>query len=122
MSSALFIRIIGGVFGGAIGTYVSGHIYEYFNRNRQSPQIQSMPSPEKYEPKFKDAKTFEEILSIQVNELMNKQDVKHDYDYDNEQGNTFNIKIEQPETTIINDALYDCNLYDFYAIVGRDNR
>jgi hypothetical protein len=117
MSSALFIRIIGGVFGGAIGTYVSGHIYDYFNRNRQP-----MPPPEKYEPKIKDAKTFEEILNIQVNEHINNQSVKNNYEYDNEYGNTFNINIEKTENTFINDALYDCNFYDFYAIVGRDNQ
>ena len=122
MSSALFIRIIGGVFGGAIGTYVSGHIYDYFNRNSQPPQIQPMSSPEKPETKFKDVKTFEEILNNQVNEHINIKRAKNDYDYDNEQGNTFNIKIEPPKEVYINDALYDCNFYDFYAIVGRDKQ
>jgi len=119
MSSALIIRIIGGVCGGAIGTYISGHIYDYLNRNRQPIPQKPLPPPEKYELKFKDAKSFEEILNIQVNEYINNQNGKNDYEYDNEQGNTFNIKVEVPEETYINDALYDCNFYDFYASIGR---
>jgi hypothetical protein len=118
MSSTLFIRIIGGVCGGAIGTYISGHIYEYFNRNRQPPQFKPISPPDKYELKFKDAKTFEEVLNIQVNEHINNQNPKIDYEYDNEQGNTFNINVKTEET-YVNDTLYDCY---FYAIVGRDNQ
>jgi len=119
MSSSLFIRIIGGVFGGAIGTFVSGHIYDYFNRNEQPPQNQP---PENYEHKIKDAKTFEDILNIQINEHLNNQSIKNNYEYDNEYGNTIKIDIEKPEDTFINDALYDNAFYDFYTIIGRDNR
>jgi hypothetical protein len=122
MSSALIIRIIGGVCGGAIGTYISGHIYDYLNRNRQPIPQKPLPPPEKYESKFKEAKTFEEILNNQVNEYINNQNSKNDYEYDNEEGNTFNINIKKTEETYVNDTLYDCNFYDFYAIVGRDNQ
>ena len=121
MSSALIIRIIGGVFGGAIGTYISGHIYDYLNRNRQPIPQKPLPTPEKYESKFKDAKSFEEILSIQVNEYINNQNGKNDYEYDNEHGNTFNINVKKKDETCVNDALYDCNFYDFYTIISRDN-
>lgn len=118
MSSALFIRIVGGVLGGAIGTYISGNIYDYYNKKKPS-QIQP---PEKYEPIIKDAKTFEEILNIQVNEHKNNQSVNNNYDYDNEYGNIFNINNEKTEDTYINDALYDCTFYDFYSIIGRDKQ
>ena len=59
MSSALVIRIIGGVCGGAIGTYISGKIYDYINRKPQLP----LPPPEttkKIETKLEKVKSFEE--------------------------------------------------------------
>jgi len=59
MSTALVIRIIGGVCGGAIGTYVSGQIYDYIYTQQLYP---SPPEPpKKFESKIKDAKSFEEI-------------------------------------------------------------
>ncbi len=99
MSSALIVRIIGGLCGGAIGTYISVQIYDYLNRNRQPITQKPFALPEKYELKFKDVKSFEEILNIQVNEYINNQNGKNDYEYDNEQGNTFNIKLEVTEDT-----------------------
>lgn len=105
MSSALFIRIIGILFGGTIGTYISGHIYNYFNRNIQQPQIQP---PEKYELKSIDE---EELLNILDNEHINNQIIKNNYEYDNEHGNIININIEKIEDTVINNPLYECSFY-----------
>lgn len=117
MSLSLFIRIVGGVLGGAIGTYISGNIYDYYNKKKPT-QIQP---PEKYDTIIKDVKTFEEILNSQVNEHKNNQSVKNNYDCDNNKhGNIFNNNIEKTEDIYINDALYDCTFYDFYSIIGRD--
>lgn len=102
MSSALFISIIGGVFGGAIGIYLSGHIYDYFNKNRQPiPQIKESTQPPLYESKYKDAKSFEEILNIQIGDhISNKIETENvKYEYDNEHGNTF--EFNNVETTEI---------------------
>lgn len=122
MSSALFIRIIGGVLGGAIGAYLSGHIYEYFNKNQQPlPKIKDQPPPQSYETKYQHAKSFEEILNIQIGEhISNKIETeKSRYEYDNEHGNTFefknnNNKESETEILLINDPLYDNNYEDFY--------
>lgn len=87
MSTLLVIRIIGGVCGGAIGTYISGKIYEYiFNPPEQIAPYPQEP-PKKFESKIKDAKSFEEILNIQVQEYIDNVD-KNTYEYDNEHGNT----------------------------------
>jgi hypothetical protein len=129
MSSTLFIGIIKGVFGGAISTYISGYIYEYFNKNRQPiPQIIELTQPPLYEPKYKYAKNFEEILNIQIGEhisnKINTENVK--YEYDNEHGNTFEFKndrFEEENTPFIN-ALYDNNydnFYKFHIIISRNN-
>lgn len=127
MSSVSF-RIIGGVFGAAIGTYFSGIIYDYlYNKHKQNvPQIQNKTNPpQPYENKIKNAQTFEDILHIQVNEHLKQQQTKPtNYEYDNEQGNTFNIIIEKsaeyPEENYINDTLYDNSYYDYYVQIGRE--
>jgi hypothetical protein len=129
MSSALFIRIIGGVCGGAIGTYISGHIYDYFNKNRQPvPQIKEPTKPPLYKPKYKDVKSFEEILNIDIGQHISNtlETEKVNYEYDNEHGNIFEFKdtrIKEKDVTLINDALYD-NAYDdfyrFYVEIGRE--
>ena len=130
MSSALFIRIVGGVFGGAIGTYISGHIYDYFNKNRQPiPQIKEHSQPPQYESKYKNVKSFEEILNIDIGQHISKQfeTEKINYEYDNEHGNTFEFKNagekEEQDANYVNDALYD-NAYDdfyrFYVEIGRE--
>ncbi len=131
MSSALFIRIIGGVFGGAIGTYISGHIYDYFNRTRQPiPQIKEPSQPPPYESKYKDVKSFEEILNIDIGQHISNtlETKKVNYEYDNEHGNTFeftNAEIKEEQDAIfINDALYDNSYEDFYRFyieLGREN-
>ena len=114
MSSTLVIRIVGGVCGGAIGSYISGKIYDYvYNK----PQIQPSP-PKKYELKFKDAKSFQEIYKIQVNEL--KEQIynvdKYNYEYDNEHGNT--VEIREKNNIYINNNDDECT---FLTALGRDN-
>jgi hypothetical protein len=114
MSSSLVIRIVGGVCGGAIGTYISGKIYDYFNSR---PQINSPETNHQipyYENKIKDAKSFEEILQIQVKEQIENCN-KYDYEYDNEYGNT--VEIKEKEIMFVNDAIYDNNYIDYYSLL-----
>ena len=114
MSSALVIRIIGGVCGGAIRTYISGKIYDYINRKPQLP----LPPPEptkKFETKLENVKSFEEILNIQIQEYIDNGN-KNNYEYDNEHGNTVTIK-NTKETVFVNDALYDNNYIDYYSLL-----
>jgi len=121
MSSALVIRIIGGVCGGAIGTYISGKIYDYINQKPQLP----LPPPEptkKFETKLENVKSFEaklplveEILNIQIQEHIDNGN-KNNYEYDNEHGNTVIIK-NTKETVFVNDALYDNNYIDYYSLL-----
>lgn len=121
MSTALIVRIIGGVY----GAYIAGKIYDIIKPpTPPPPSIQAPHSP----PSYKDAKSFEELLNIEIKEEINKNpnalDMS-DYDYDNEIGNTFDfdIKPKEPPTVenhiIINDALYDCTFYDVYMMLGR---
>jgi hypothetical protein len=110
MSSTLVIRIIGGVCGGAIGSYISAKIYDYvYNK----PQIQLSPL-KKYNCKFKDAKSFEEIYKIQLKEQIDNAD-KYNYEYDNEHGN--NVEITEKNNRFINDN----DDYTFLTALGRDN-
>lgn len=127
--SALFIRIIGGVFGGTIGTYLSGYIYDYFNKNRQPiPQIKP---PEIYKPKYQDAKSFEEILNIQIEEKNTKVedeifDDKYDDNISEPKIKNINSSFKLEDVNFMNDALYDNSYEDFYQIyidlVKSDNK
>ena len=119
---SLVIRIIGGVCGGAIGTYVTGQIYDYiYKRPQQLPPSPPEP-PKKFESKIKDAKSFEEILNIQVQELIDNGN-KNTYEYDNEHGNTIKFRkpvnniLEEEETRFVNDALYDNNFDDYFTLL-----
>jgi len=125
MSSAFVIRIIGGVCGGDIGTYVSGKIYDYiYNKPQLSPP--QIEPPKNFETKIKDAKSFEaklplveEILNIQIQEHIDNGN-KYNYEYDNEHGNT--IKIHKPEVEkevkLVNDALYDNSYEDYLTFIS----
>lgn len=123
MSSTLVIRIVGGVCGGAIGTYISGKIYDYIYNKPQiidhnSPTPLPSPSlPKKYDSKIKDAKSFEEIYKIQIKEQIDNCD-KYNYEYDNEHGNT--VEIKEKNKMSVNDYLYD-NDCTFLTALGRDN-
>jgi len=118
MSTALVIRIIGGVCGGVIGTYVSGKIYDYVYNKPQLP-LPPTESPKNFESKFKDVKSFEEILNIQIKEQIDNSN-KYTYEYDNEHGNTIEFKniTEEKETKFVNDALYDNNFNDYFELVS----
>lgn len=121
MSTSLVIRIFGGVFGGLIGTYVSGHIYDYWNK--KIPQIKPPEKPvNDYSSKIIHAKSFEEILNIELNDALENQTMKVNkltYDYDNEHGNAVECIVEHTDDMYVNDSLYDCNYFDFYQIIGR---
>ena len=118
MSTALVIRIIGGVCGGAIGTYVTGKIYDYIYNKPQLPPPPAEP-PKNFESKFKDVKSFEEILNIQIKEQIDNAN-KYTYEYDNEHGNTIELKniTEEQETKFVNDALYDNNFNDYFELIS----
>lgn len=125
MSSAFVIRIIGGVCGGAIGTYVSGKIYDYIYHKPQLSPPQIEP-PKIFETKIKDAKSFEaklplveEILNIQLQEHIDNGN-KYNYEYDNEHGNTIQIckpEVEK-EVKLVNDALYDNSYEDYFTFIS----
>ena len=109
--SLIAIRLIGGVLGGAIGTYVSGKIYDYIYKPK--PQIKDDKENEANvliireiieQPKPLKPKTFEEIM------LDIREKNKHGYEYDNEPGNDGIIN----KNIIINDAIYDNNFRDDY--------
>jgi hypothetical protein len=118
MSSSLVIRIIGGVCGGAIGTYVSGKIYDYIYNGPQQIVVASPPPspPKKHEFKFKDAKSFEDIYKIQLKEEIDNMN-KYNYEYDNEHGNT--VEIKEKNNKFANDS-FD-NDFAFLTALGRDN-
>ena len=121
MTSALVIRIIGGVCGGAIGTYISGKIYDYIYNEPQiiSHNPPSPPFPPKnFNSKFKDAKSFEDILKIQLKEQIDNVD-QYNYEYDNEHGN--NVQVKEKNKICVDDSLYDNNYYTFLTALGRDN-
>lgn len=118
MTSALVIRIIGGVCGGAIGTYISGKIYDYINKKPQLPPPPIPEPPKIFENKIKDVKSFEEILNIQIQEQIDNGN-KITYEYDNEHGNTVTFKniVKERENVFVNDALYDNNYIDYYSLL-----
>lgn len=115
MSIPLVIRIIGGVCGGDVGTYISGKIYEYISNTPQQIPPYPQEPPKKFESKIKDAKSFEEILNIQVQEYIDNVD-KNTYEYDNEHGNTIQFikhvkNIEDKQD--VNDESY----IDYYKLL-----
>lgn len=117
MSTALVIRIIGGVCGGAIGTYISGKIYDYINRKPQLPSPPIPEPPKNFENKIKDVKSFQDILNIQIKEHIENRN--NNYEYDNEHGNSVEIKniVKEKECLFVNDSIYDNNYEDYYTIL-----
>jgi hypothetical protein len=117
MSSNLVINNIGSFSLAAIATCVSGKIRDaIYNEPQQSPSPTPYP-PKKYDCKFKHAKSFEDIYKIQLKEQIDNVD-KYNYEYDNEQGNT--VEIREKNSRFVNDSLYD-NECTFLTVLGRDN-
>ncbi len=130
-STSLFIRIFGGVFGGAIGTYISGKIYEFIYGKKNNPLITyknnttnitkppSIIHPDELSyNKFKNAKTFSDILEIELKEHISNTN-KYNYDYDNEHGNTVDI-IEEKYEEINEDNDFE-DYYSFFSAIAREN-
>ena len=125
MSTSLVIRIIGGVCGGAIGTFVSGKIYEFIRKNKiPSASLEEPSEPLKYESKINNAKSFEEILNIQLeNETINQEEVEFkikDKFAIKEPILISHIEINEPtievrENIYINDTLYDNYYIDYFS-------
>lgn len=96
---SLIIRIIGGVFGGAIGTYVSGKIYDHFNKK---PTIMDKNIPDKNVNKD-DQTNKEEYLQLKIeNDIYYKNMIK-----------------PKEDDIYINDAIYDNTYFDFYMSLGK---
>jgi hypothetical protein len=115
--SALAIRIIGGVLGGAIGTFISDKIYHFIYRPVKKLEQQS--PPKQFDTKFQDVKSFEEIVTIELHEQQNNtpsRDEEHEHitidtdvyiDIENE---------NESENLFINDAIYDNTYIDYYTL------
>ncbi|MFY7728055.1 MAG: hypothetical protein ACOVRN_00910 [Flavobacterium sp.] len=111
MSAVFFIRIIGGVFGGTLGAYVSGKLYDYMYKQTQPLAV-----------------TFDDLFQRQIRqqiELAKQSDI---YDYDREEGNQLPTESSLSKKTAIeynpsavNDALYDNDFEDYYIFIGREN-
>jgi hypothetical protein len=104
----LLIKIIGGVCGGAIGTFLSGKIYGYIYNK---PQITPIPysgndNTIKESIMIKKPKSFEDILKIRLQQHVDKYDNFNDDDANNK------------KITFVNNALYDNNFEDYYALLA----
>ena len=122
MSSALVIRIIGGVCGGIIGTYISGKIYEFIYKKKYNNLIKndniineskppSIVNPDNISyNKYQNVHTFQDILQIELNEHINNKDI-YDYEYDN----TSNVIEENNKVDDFEDY------YLFFSSVAREN-
>ena len=129
MTSTLFIRIIGGLFGGVVGAYLSGNIYNYFNRNKHTLHIKDKTPPETSPPSsnYQNIKQFDDILNLEIEREANNTITKENINY--ERSNSFEFKRNEDkeytsEMTFINDALYDNNFEDFYQyyiMLGKEN-
>ena len=132
--SSLAIRIIGGVCGGAIGTYVSGKIYDYVYNKKEIENTNSITKTKsnvnildekydkKYENKISNVKSFEELLNIQIMEqLRNNKERIINYEYDNEHGNTIEINPHNLDTdNKENVNNYDISFESFYRALCRE--
>lgn len=117
MMTSLFIRAIGGICGGVIGTYVTGQIYDYiYTGSHNSSSKTNHPNKNK---SFQNAESFEEILNMEIIEKMNgeyngeNKDKDKDICLEIKPPNPLEIEIEY---TVINDAIYDNQYVDFYSI------
>lgn len=112
--SALAIRIIGGVFGGAIGTFISGQIYDYFNKPVK--KIEQQSPPKQFDTKFQDVKSFEEIVAIELCEQENNKPSEHEHLYIDINLCTDIENDNEHENLFINDAIYDNTYIDYYSL------
>lgn len=118
MMTSLFIRIIGGICGGVIGTFVTGQIYDYiYNGPHNSSSNQDKRNKNN---SFQNAKSFEEIFNMVTIEKINEENDEYPCDRENK---NINKEIKPPnslemekERTFINDAIYDNHFMDFYSI------
>lgn len=112
--SALAIRIIGGVIGGAIGTFISDKIYKYmYIKSKESYPAKQIDNT------LQKAKSFEEILNIEFNKQSNNNVYQEDGNKIKDINLNIDIDIENDnknEKIFINDALYDNNYIDYYSL------
>lgn len=133
MSSALIVRIIGGVCGGTIGVFISGKIYDFFIKKPDIKiPIQNTKENTTYNScfenhqsnKIKDANSFEDIFNNQLKEYINNSN-KYTYEYDNEYGNivepTKNIEETEKEIKYnnykYNNYKFNDNDLDYYSLL-----
>jgi hypothetical protein len=114
--SALVVRIIGGVCGGAIGTFISGQIYDYIY-NKPVKKVEQPNPPQHFESKFQHVKSFEEILNIELREPENNNPLRNEKDaYIIEIINNNNENDNKDEKLFINDAIHDNTYIDYYSL------
>lgn len=128
--SGLVIRIIGGVCGGAIGTFISGQIYDYIKKNKlPSPSLEEPTIPPKYESKIDEAKTFMDILNIEMEtQLTSNEDqekvLKSKDKFAIKKNKNVHIEFNEPneepnndirENIYTNDAIYDNYYLDYFT-------
>lgn len=107
MSAVFFIRIIGGVFGGALGTYLSGKLYDYMYKYQRT------------------AITFDDLFQRQIRQQIELSDI---YDYDREEGNHHATDLlSSSSLTNMSDELItnippdENDFSDYYIFIGREN-
>ena len=99
--SAIAIRLIGGVLGGAIGTYVSGKMYDYIYTKK--------PEPINQEKVIEPPKSFEEILYNSVKAMEEKPPEHNDIN-----PSVYPYETNYHKKIFVNDAIYDNNFHDDY--------
>lgn len=114
--SALAIRIIGGVVGGAIGTFIGDKIYKYIK-----PEVSA--SPKQIEHKPNDVNSFQDLLNIQLNDQLNNANCEEKEKQNEVIEINSNRNIEpdddfefEIESLFVNDAIYDNNYFDYYSL------
>lgn len=110
--SALAIRIIGGVLGGAIGTFISDKIYHFIYK--PAKKIEQQLPPKQFDTKFQDVKSFEEIVAIELHEQENNE--QHE-DIITDTNLCIDIEVaNESEKLFVNDAIYDNTYIDYYTL------
>lgn len=115
--SALAIRIIGGVLGGAIGTFISDKIYHFIYKPVK--KIEQQLPPKQFDTKFQDVKSFEEIVAIELHEQENNGPLRDEQPEDIITDTNLCIDIEvanESEKLFVNDAIYDNTYIDYYTL------
>lgn len=106
MSPTLIIKIIGGVYGSLVGAYIYNLIY---NKHHNNSNILN-PDLKVYKP------LTEYIFENQFKEYIDNND-KYNYEYDNEHGNTVELKGSYLSSQYSNEKPY----IDYFSLSFSDD-